>query len=146
MYFPPHLALNLIWPSSVPYCAICGMVRQQPLTSSGSAILSWPWENRHAWFSSFLEKCWGPSSTNMFFSTESPGRCFQWSHVTGPHGNLLTLPTAVSHYPQPFPTGSHTHWIRKVSLNTSVLSSGIPQRSNSCWPLFQTHDPVCPQK
>lgn len=53
MYFTPHLVLNPTQPSSIPYCAISGIVRSQPLTSSGSTILSWPWENSHAWFFSF---------------------------------------------------------------------------------------------
>lgn len=67
------------------------------------------------------------------------------SHVTGPQGTLPTLPAVASPFPRPLPTGSHTHCIRKVSPNTSVHISGMPQRSNSCWPLFQTHDPVCPK-
>lgn len=66
--------------------------------------------------------------------------------LLGPHGNFLILPTAVPPYSLSLPTSSHTHWIRKVNLNTSVHISRMPQRKNSCWPLLWTHDPICPKR
>lgn len=153
MYFTPHLVLNLTWPSSVPYCAISGMVRRQPLTSPGSAVLSRPWENRHAWFSSFLEKkkirglhpfpC--VLAQNLQEIKLLTSTLLSVVSVLGPHGNLPILPLAVSPFPPTLHKRSHTRWVRKVNPNTSVRIPGMPQRSNSCWPLFGTHDPVCPQ-
>ena len=153
MYFTPHLVWNLIWLSSIPCCAISGLVKRQPLTSSGSTILSWPWENCQAWFSSLQKNFKGPHPLTGFFSIETPGNktvnfsvafhglsCY-WAPV----GAFSPSPRLWLPPPSPFSTSSHTHWIRKVNLHTSVHISGMPQRSNSCWPLFQTHDPVCPK-
>lgn len=128
------------------------MVRRQPLTSSGSTILSRSLENHHAWLPSFWKKRKGLcpltcflarnlqeigllTSTLLSMVSRVTGRPWETSH---PPPSCIFLPPTLSNH-------SHTHWIRKVNLNTSVLISGMPQRSNSCWPLFRTHDPVCPK-
>lgn len=112
--------------STLFYSLLCNQ-RRQPLTSSGSTILSWPWENCHDWFSSFQKNFKSPHPLTCFLAKKLQEIELLTSTLLSmvSHGNLLTLSTAVSPFPLPFPPGSHTHWIRKVNLNTSVHISGM---------------------
>lgn len=152
MYFTSHLVLNLIWPSSIPCCAIRGMVRRWPLTSPGSAILSGPWENCHAWFSSFQKKCKDLPPPHMCFSTDPPGnRTVNFniafnalSYYWAPMGTFP--PSPLFYLPPPYPFQPFPHSVNKEGQSEYICPHfWKPQRRNSCWPLFRTHDLFVPK-
>jgi hypothetical protein len=125
---------------SIPDHAISGIVSRAPLTSSGTKILSKPWENGHAWASSpsaasftGLRTCClkqQPREIKLLTSTLLPAA----AHVTDPLGicssSLLccgSLSPALSHkFPQSLDKEGQSECICPLS--------GMSRKSNSCWP------------
>lgn len=123
-----------------------------PLTSPGSAILSGSWENCHAWFSSFRKKCKDLPPPHMCFSIDPPGNravnfniaCNALSYYWAPMGTFP--PSSLFYLPPPYPSQPFPHSVNKEGQSEYICPHfWKPQRRNSCWPLFRTHDLFVPK-
>lgn len=150
MYFTLFLVLNLTWPSSFPDHAISGRVSRPPLTSSGTATPSYSWESCHA-LASFSTatiftalhplKAASPGNKTVNFNIALCG-C---SCYCPPMGICSSTPPRRGSM-SPTLSYKFPHSLNKEGQSEHICPlSGMSQKSNSCWPLFQTHCPVCPK-